>query len=154
MTFTELQQSARALSGQTTLVWGIIPSSSSAPAPVQALQPLRHPRSQQHSPGPGPCSCTWPRRSCSCRCIPASASCSHTACSHSGPCMSTAEGRGIQWPGCSWNAPAPASCGISKAGTPLSCPRSVSLPVLPPRIILFLISRIKSFRLQIHLQDL
>lgn len=32
--------------------------------------------------------------------------------------------RGIQCPGCSWNAPAPASCGISRTGTPPSCPLS------------------------------
>lgn len=31
-------------------------------------------------------------------------------------------GKGIQWPGCSWNAPGPASCGISRTGTPPSCP--------------------------------
>lgn len=121
MTLTEFQQSAPALPGQTILVWEL----SLPPVLLQPKCSPCAPQSQQHSPGPAPCSCTWPRSSCSRRCIPTSASCSHTACSHSGPCTSTVrEGRGIQWPGCSWNAPGPASCGISRTGTPPSCPLS------------------------------
>lgn len=120
MTLTEFQQSSRGSAWTNYACVGIIPSSSFAPAQTQ---PLQLPQRQQHSPGPGPCSCRWQQGSCSRRCTPASVSCSHTACSHSGPCTSTAEGRGIQWPGCSWNAPGPAS---SRTRTP---PRKLPLVV-------------------------
>lgn len=112
------------------------------------------PQSQQHSPRPVPCSCRWSGCSCSRRCIPASASCSHTACSHSVPCMSTVEGRGSHGhdaPGMLQVPPAEAPQG---QGHPQAAPCSISLPVLHPRIVFFLISRIKSFHLQMHLQDL
>lgn len=112
------------------------------------------PQSQQHSPNSSPCSCTWPGCSCSRQCIPASASCSHTACSHSDPCTSTVEGRGSNGqdaPGMLQVLPAVASQG---QGHPQAAPCCISLPVLHPRIIFFPISRIKFFHLQIHLQDL